>query len=493
MYQSILQFIEKDIKEIEKVLGNILTGEKDTDDLTKEVQDRLMNLAARWISEMYEMLDAEIRSSIKRKLHWTIEQRNEPKELLDTVGMLHFNRTGYKDKKTGKYIYLLDEILGLSGHQRMTIGAAANILEEAVLTSYAKGGSAASPSDAASKQTVKKLVHETEIDFPLPEVREKRKQKYLHIVADEDHVAAQFWKEKGDLEKSESGNKINTIMPKIIVVFEDVVDISGERSGSHRYRLVEKRTFCGVHKGTEANLRFWEEVRDYIAAVYDTDTLEKIYIAGDGAAWIKSGTEVLEKSCFVLDKFHMMKYINESVSHLLDSADEIKEEIWESINKADKEGLKRIYRSILKVTEEGNKYEQVKAARNYFMNQWNGIENRVKDAGARWRCCAEGQVSHVLSARMSSRPMGWSERGCDQMAKLRAYHWNVGKIIDLLRYQKKKERQEEKRKEQEELIKELRKKQKNWSYAEQMRAEVPGTEQHSMKWMRDIIYQALDA
>lgn len=41
----------------------------------------------------------------------------------------------------------------------------------------------------------------------------------------------------------------------------------------------------------------------------------------------------------------------------------------------------------------------------------------------------EGHVSHVLSSRMSSRPMGWSIKGATKMAKLRAYELNgVDKI-----------------------------------------------------------------
>lgn len=173
MYKSILHFIENDIKEIEEILGEVLTGEKDTDDLSTEVVNRVMTLANRWICEMYEKVDEEIRESISRKKHWNIEKRNQPKELLDVVGTLHFERTGYEDKKTGKYIYLLDHILGFEGHQRITIGAAAQILEECILTSYEKGGKAASPTDSASKQAVKKLVHETVIEFPQKEVKEK--------------------------------------------------------------------------------------------------------------------------------------------------------------------------------------------------------------------------------------------------------------------------------------------------------------------------------
>lgn len=49
----------------------------------------------------------------------------------------------------------------------------------------------------------------------------------------------------------------------------------------------------------------------------------------------------------------------------------------------------------------------------------------------------EGHVSHVLSARMSSRPMGWSMHGATQMAKLRAYELNGGDMLELVRYQKK--------------------------------------------------------
>jgi len=111
---------------------------------------------------------------------------------LDIIGIVRFHRTGYEDKKTGEYIYLLDQVLGINGHQRITLGAATQILEETIQTSYRKGGTAASPLDAASKQAVERLVHETVVEIPLPEREEKKKQRYLHIVADEDHVLAQF-------------------------------------------------------------------------------------------------------------------------------------------------------------------------------------------------------------------------------------------------------------------------------------------------------------
>ncbi len=50
-------------------------------------------------------------------------------------------------------------------------------------------------------------------------------------------------------------------------------------------------------------------------------------------------------------------------------------------------------------------------------------------------CSAEGHVSHVLASRMSTLPMGWSKKGAGQMARLRAYKYNKGKMIDLVRHQ----------------------------------------------------------
>ena len=62
---------------------------------------------------------------------------------------------------------------------------------------------------------------------------------------------------------------------------------------------------------------------------------------------------------------------------------------------------------------------------------------RIDDGGAVWGCSAEGHISHVLSARESSRPMGWSKKGVDRISRLRVLTRNEQKIIDLMEYQDK--------------------------------------------------------
>ena len=46
-----------------------------------------------------------------------------------------------------------------------------------------------------------------------------------------------------------------------------------------------------------------------------------------------------------------------------------------------------------------------------------------------------GHVSHVLSDRLSSRPLGWSRTGVDKMAHLRVYRRNGGDLLELVRCQ----------------------------------------------------------
>lgn len=491
MYNSILQFIENDIKEIEKNVRSLLDGEKDAADLSNDVHERVLRLGCRLISEIYEQIDEEIFKSLVRKNKYYVEQKDMPRSLVDVMGTISFKRRGYVPKHGGEYIYLLDLIMGFDDNQKVTMAAAAKILEEAVESSYAKAGKKVSLTDQVSKETVKDIVHGLVVEFPVKELTEKKKLKNLHIVADEDHVAAQFWEKKGDLKTSSTGNKINTIIDKIIVLFEDVVDDAPEDSKNHRYRLVGKHTFCGVYKGSENNYKLWQEVQDYISANYDLNVLERVYVAGDGAPWIRAGAEVLLNGRFVLDKFHMMKYLNQSVCHL-ENEDEMKEYMWECINEANKDGLKEAFRSILEVTDkDSNKYEDVKESRDYFMNNWDGIEIRSTESGGVWKCCAEGQVSHVLSDRLSSRPMGWSKLGCDNISKLRAYTRNDGKIIDLLRYQEKHQTLEAKRKEQDDLIADIKKRQNGWDYADKLNTHVLGLEKPSMKWLKDIIDQKL--
>jgi len=117
------------------------------------------------------------------------------------------------------------------------------------------------------------------------------------------------------------------------------------------------------------------------------------------------------------------------------------EHMWNYINRHNKKNVEALFKSIIKETEQAAKLKAVIEARKYILNNWEGIKNQYKSDYI--GCSAEGHVSHILSSRLSSRPLGWSKVGVDQMARLRAFRANGGKVYDFLLEKKRLEKKEE--------------------------------------------------
>ena len=58
------------------------------------------------------------------------------------------------------------------------------------------------------------------------------------------------------------------------------------------------------------------------------------------------------------------------------------------------------------------------------MANWEGIHKALTQPDA--ASSTEGHVSHMLSDRLSSRCMGWSPIGAEQIARMRTYIANGG-------------------------------------------------------------------
>jgi hypothetical protein len=75
----------------------------------------------------------------------------------------------------------------------------------------------------------------------------------------------------------------------------------------------------------------WLEVADYLDQAYALDAVEKIYLSGDGAPWIKNGLNWLKDSIYVLDRYHLSKYVTRATAHMNYMAPIM----WEYINRGD--------------------------------------------------------------------------------------------------------------------------------------------------------------
>lgn len=432
MIKSIQHFKEFGIKNLEKVIEIFLQEPKDFASLVYGIQENMIQLGLDIIKETLEDCDETLRDSLKRRQNWHIVKKDE-KKLITSLGTVSFEKTLFKNKTTGERTYLLDRILGFEEHQRLTEDAKAKMLEEAVETSYRKAGQATSISDSVSKQTVKNEIHSLKFQNEYKDLPVKKKVDYLYIDADEDHISLQFNEKKGDLIKNDNNRKNNCIISKIVYVYEG---IEKESPRSKRNKLINPHYFCGNYPGEE-NKILWDDVYNYICCNYDVDNIKKIYLNGDGGSWIKAGKSRLSGITYVIDRFHLNKYMIRGTSHLLDSAEDARIEMSKAIKNGTKRDFEEVMEKILKVTEGESTIKRVKESKNFILSNWSATKIRLMRKEGVIGCSAEGHVSHVLSSRMSSRPMGWSRIGTDKMAHLRAYYYNGGNMLELVRKQRK--------------------------------------------------------
>ena len=80
--------------------------------------------------------------------------------------------------------------------------------------------------------------------------------------------------------------------------------------------------------------------------------------------------------------------------------------------------MNRLQTALREEAEADSRESAILEVQKYLHTQWRGIRAWRKFEHLLGGCSAEGQVSHVLSARVSCRPMGWSYLGANQMAHL---------------------------------------------------------------------------
>lgn len=423
MIKSITQFQSEGVKKLDQVFLDYSEDTVKIAEMVHGVTHVVTDLGLSLIAEEWNFYDDLLRKRKDLRPGWHVIRTDET-SLTTSLGEVYYHKTYFLNKETGERQYLLDNLMGLEKNARMTEDAVARIYEEAVETSYRRGGKNASITEAeVSKMTVLNKLHS--LTFPKVQPKEKKAVPYLYVDADEDHVALQYIEKKGDIRRGQN----NTVMPKDVYVYEGVEVIGGKN------HLIGVKHFGGVHDGDE-NKALWKEVAEYIEASYDTEALETVFLSGDGASWIQSGVDELPKAKFILDRYHMYRYIVSATSHLLDSAEDARGEIFRGIHKKKKWMVEGTFDKILAVTESESKRRAVEISKGYILGNWSGIMEAIKEKENYHGCSAEGHISHVFADRMSSRPLGWSRVGADKMSRLRIYRENGGNMLDLVRYQK---------------------------------------------------------
>jgi hypothetical protein len=418
---NIVTLLEELVNGLVAAEDKFFQNPKDFYSLETTVKSTTEAFSAAFLGNVLTSMNEKIYEDGWRQGKYTV-QRTDERTLISSVGDITFESTYYQEKENKAYHYLVEEILGLEKHERFTEEAEVVLLTEAMKTSYAEAARSLPTKQEITKTTVMNKVHGIAKEMPLSEKEHKKSCEYLFIEADEDHVAEQHGRL---IKKGENRSFIS----KLAYVYEYKQESKGCNA---RKELVNTFYFGGVYEGNNGTERFWNKVANYIKQSYEEETLKRIFISGDGAGWIKSGAKYLDKALFCTDKFHLMKYINAAANQMLDERDMVKSELYRMLYKRDKEGIEK-YTNQMMASAKNQK--PIQDLQTFVLGNWAAVmrsyHNKIITG-----CSAESHVSHILSDRLSSRPMGWSKTGADRMSKLRCYEKNYGreKIIDLVKY-----------------------------------------------------------
>ena len=444
MYTIIQKIYEKNNKILKEGLKKVLSGE-DVSSLTGAIKDFTDILGKELFSEIVTQIENLVFDDSKRKNQYE-SVRFAEKSLITKNGKAKFERRYYKDNETGQNVCLTDRILGLEKGERIDKKVKAEVIRKANDVSYNKSGQLVVPNIEISATTVMHNVRKNEWKVEIEEraQEEKINSKYVYIQVDEDHVKQR--------------NKKGCTISKIITIYTKKRTLTKPERMPEvkqtRKELVDKFTFSGLYKDTQ---EMWEDVAYYLECTYDKEVLETAFIMGDGASYIKAGTEWIAKSVFVLDTFHLEEYINH-----LNYDEYLKTKLQEAIDQFDPISTENILdeaiRKIQQQIEENKQLERnikslekrlkkIKDTKTYIMNQWQGIEAHDIYKDKLTGCCQEGQVHHTLSERLSTDAKVWSEEGIDEMSQLRAFTQNGGdvyqKIIDISTEEKREKKIQE--------------------------------------------------
>jgi len=376
---------------IKKMIEIIVSG----GDFTKIEESALCEskkCAAQMMSAYAENVDQAIVAdrAARREAGYQVERRGDERRVQTLVGEVSYKRTYFK-KVSGGYEYLADTALGVDKRGRVSEGLSLSLVKAAKDMSYGKASRHIAAGEI-SRQTVMGKVRQS--CAPENEPESRRRVPELHIDADEDHVTLRGGK------KSE--------VP-LISVYEGI-----ESRG--------KRHFCkNVFHISEYGKKpddLWEQALTKIEARYDL-TETKIYIHGDGGHWIQTGLEWFPTATFVLDKYHKNKAIKGMTAGLpVADRKSFDKEIREALAFENIELFDEMVFSLCDELPE--RAEKIIDNAEYLKNFIAGISICAKDFRANNGGCTEPHVSHILSARLSSRPMAWSKRTLKQLAPILA-------------------------------------------------------------------------
>jgi hypothetical protein len=295
------------LKMISRLLEELMQEELSFEQLEESLWKASLKLFQHLMVEVLELFDKKLMENRDKERYENKETNSRTVQTL--VGEVSFKRRYYRDREEERWVYLLDEALGIEEEKIISPG-----LLRLGVTWATKGPSYRDARDRltdlygaqvlsheAIRQALLELgaACERELENRIVKEDGKRTAKVLFIEADG------FWTRLQKNRKCKRENQGREV--KMVVIHEGWVPRSNSKNSD--YRLVNPTYICGL----EESYDFWEHVRGVLNANYrDIDKI-LIVINGDGASWIREGATHFARSMYQYDRFHISRELRSAL------------------------------------------------------------------------------------------------------------------------------------------------------------------------------------
>jgi len=384
-------------------------------DLTFDIlEDMIFEISQNIARKVFEkaLIDIDNYLRIKRERGKLNNTGKREKYFLTRFGDILYSRTRYKDKKTGKSCYLLDEALSIVKNQRISLSRARIECFLSSLSSYREvvegirlliGGPRC---HEAIRQSVikegkliienqeKKLKQIENLDYP-----DKEAPDTAYLEADATYISLQH---KGKKEKEKLEVKLGV----------GYIGKEARYKTGRSKRLKEKFTFIGTGKDFMRNLSLLAEER------FPLSKVKKVIFGGDGDSWITSGIkDYFSSATYILDLYHLYKKFKECLSKRKEEQKVIKDLLLSNQIDQGLSVIDQLIRNSYDLKEKDNLvklYTYISRNRQGISNQFKLKEQEIGRAGA-----IESNVNKAIAARFKKRGMSWSIPGALALLKIK--------------------------------------------------------------------------
>jgi len=345
----------------------------------------------------------------QRPGEWAVVGFRE-RTVVTRFGEVRMRRRLYRDERGG-YHQLLDEYLGLQAHQaatpemqaictimgsEMSFRTAAGLLvrwQAGILSSSScwrllqRTGQTAVSGEVAAVQAV------FERGERVPEAGEREVER-LYMEADGVHVRLQ-------------GQPQSHLEVRSAIAYEGWERLAGAQEA---YRLRGKRVYCHASE----QVPFWEGASLAWARQWDLSCVREVIIGGDGAGWIRAGSEAFPGAIWHLDNFHLARACGRAYGA------QVGRELYGAL-RAGKASAAQEWLQQAPLREGKQAQRESRWVKKVAQEGW-GLDWRVQlgvdmDQG-RGLGCMEGNQAQLLAARMKHKGRSWSPAGAHHMAKV---------------------------------------------------------------------------